>query len=74
MAKQAIIRVEHQSDEECRAEAGPVLDAMEARFGMASARLVDAFRDETGELVETEDFWAWDDAYLAWRRAGGPER
>lgn len=36
MVEQTMIRVEHLSDEQCRAEAGPVLDAMEARYGVAS--------------------------------------
>lgn len=51
------------------AEVRAELDAWEAKYGVSSERLLDAFRDpKTGELVETEDFFVWEQAYEAWRR------
>lgn len=45
------------------------LKAREARYGVASDRLADAFRDPaTAALVETDDFHAWSQAYDAWLR------
>ncbi len=44
------------------------LDAWETRYGVPSARLADAFRDPTGNLVETDDFHAWSQTYDAWLR------
>lgn len=68
------IRVATLADEEFRARVAPVLAAFEARYGLPSSRLAEAFRDEAGELVETDDFSAWDEAYSIWRWAAGPER
>jgi hypothetical protein len=46
------------------------LDKFEARYGIPSARLADAFRDQrTGELKETEEFHAWAQRYAAWELA-----
>ena len=43
------------------------LDAWEQKYGVPSDRLLDAFRDPvTGELIETDDFHAWDQAYEFW--------
>lgn len=50
------------------AEVRAQLDAWEAKYGVSSDHLLDAFRDpDTGELVETEDFFAWVQAYDAWQ-------
>ncbi|HVX21288.1 MAG TPA: hypothetical protein VHB02_08070 [Acidimicrobiales bacterium] len=49
------------------------LDTWEAKYETPSDRLAEAFTDPvSGELVETEDFFAWSQAYAAWRhlRAG----
>jgi hypothetical protein len=47
------------------------LDVWETRYGVASERLADAFRDPaTGGLVETDDFHAWSQTYDAWLHVG----
>ncbi|MGH9090319.1 MAG: hypothetical protein ACRDZR_02900 [Acidimicrobiales bacterium] len=51
------------------AEVRAELDAWEAKYGVGSDRLADAFRDPaTGALVETDDFHCWSQAYDAWLR------
>ena len=47
------------------------LDAWEARYGVPSDRLADAFRDSTGSLAETDDFHAWSQTYNGWLRVVG---
>ena len=42
------------------------LRGFEARFGVASDRLLDAFRVD-GKLRETDDFFAWSSLYAAWQ-------
>lgn len=50
------------------AEVRAELDAWEAKYGVKSENLIEAFRDpKTGELAETEDFFAWVQAYDAWQ-------
>ena len=47
------------------------LDAWEAKYGVASDRLADAFRDPaTGVLTETDDFHTWSQTYDVWLRVG----
>ena len=46
------------------------LDAWEARYGVPSDRLADAFCDTAGRPVETDDFHAWSQTYDAWLRVG----
>jgi len=43
------------------------LDRFESRYGVPSERLADAFRDDGGELVETDDFAEWSMAWTIWR-------
>jgi hypothetical protein len=46
------------------------LDEFEARHGVPSERLADAFRDpRTGDLIETEEFHTWAQRYAAWQMA-----
>ena len=47
------------------------LDVWEGRYGVPSDRLVDAFRDSTGSLTETDDFHAWNQTYGAWLSVDG---
>jgi hypothetical protein len=44
-----------------------VLDGFEARYGLPSDRLVEAFLDESGNLVESDEWRAWDEAWAAWQ-------
>jgi DNA topoisomerase IB len=45
------------------------LDEFERRYQVKSERLAEAFRDERGALVETEDFHRWCSTYAAWELA-----
>lgn len=45
------------------------LDDFERRYLVKSERLVDAFRDERGRLIETPDFHRWCRTYSAWELA-----
>lgn len=45
------------------------LDDFERRYSVKSERLLDAFRDEQGELIETADFHRWYSDYTAWELA-----
>ena len=47
------------------------LDAWEARYGVPSDRLADAFMDSTGSLADTDDFHAWSQTYNGWLRVVG---
>ena len=46
-----------------------VLDGFEARYGLPSDRLIEALLYENGNLVESDDWWAWDESWAA----GGPK-
>lgn len=46
------------------------LDVWEARYGVPSDRLADAFCDTAGRLVETDDFHAWSQTYDTWLHVG----
>lgn len=45
------------------------LDEFERRYEVKSEQLVDAFRDGSGALVETDDFHRWCSTYSAWELA-----
>lgn len=47
------------------------LDQWEARYGVPSGRLWDAFRDEHGQIVETEDMRSWSADLSAYRICTG---
>lgn len=50
------------------AEVRAELDAWEARYGVSSGHLSDAFRDpKTKALIETDDYFAWTQAYDVWQ-------
>jgi hypothetical protein len=42
-----------------------VLDGFEARYGLPSDRLIEAFLDEDGNLVESDDWRAWNETWAA---------
>ena len=62
--------VEYVTVEEERARLRPILDEFEARYGLASDRLAEAFTVD-GVLDETPDFHAWDVAYVTWQALAG---
>ena len=45
------------------------LDDFERRYSVESESMVEAFRDDRGELIETPDFHRWCSAYSAWELA-----
>ena len=47
------------------------LDEYENRYGVPSNRLAEAFRGADGELVESDDFHAWDELWTMWQQAVG---
>jgi len=49
-----------------------LLDGFEARYGLPSDRLLEAFLDAEGNLVESADWRAWDGAWAAWQILDGP--
>jgi len=53
--------------DDVRDELRAVLDAFEARYGLPSDRLMDAFLRPDGHVDETEDFHAWDSAWAHWQ-------
>jgi hypothetical protein len=48
-----------------------VLDGFEARYGLLSNRLIEAFLDDAGYLVESDEWRAWDEAWAAWQILSG---
>jgi hypothetical protein len=66
---QRVTRISILSAEAERERLRGVLDGFEARYGLPSDRLIEAFLDEDGNLVESDDWRAWDESWAA----GGPE-
>lgn len=53
------------------AEVRARLDAFEREYGVPSSRLAEAFRDERGRLVESDEFHEWDELWTMWRHTAG---
>lgn len=70
MAQRAArIRVLPAEEERDRLRA--LLDQFEARHGLPSDRLSEAFLDTDGNLVESDEWRAWDEAWAAWQLLSG---
>lgn len=54
------------SAEEAATKAREVLDSFESRYGVSSERRVEVFLRPDGTLEESEEFHAWDDAWVDW--------
>lgn len=64
---QRVTRISILSAEAERERLRAVLNGFEARYGLPSDRLVEAFLDESGNLVESDEWRAWDEAWAAWQ-------
>jgi hypothetical protein len=69
MAQRAA-RISILSAEAERERLRAVLDGFEARYGLPSDRLIEAFLDDDGNL-ESDDWRAWDEAWAAWQILSG---
>jgi hypothetical protein len=68
---QRITRISILSAEAERERLRALLDQFEARHGLPSDRLMEAFLDDEGNLVESEEWRAWDGAWAAWQILAG---
>ena len=65
MAKR-VARISVSSAEAERGRLRALLDGFEARYGLPSDRLMEAFLDDDGNLVESAEWRQWDGAWVAW--------
>ena len=69
MAKR-VARISVSSAEAERERLRVVLDGFEARYALPSDRLMEAFLDDDGHLVESPEWREWDGAWAAWQILG----
>ena len=68
---QRVTRITVSSAEAERERLRVVLDGFEARYGLPPDRLMEAFLDEDGNLVESAEWREWDGAWVAWQILSG---
>ena len=68
---QRISRISILSAEAERERLRAILDQFEARHGLPSDHLMEAFLDDEGNLVESEEWRAWDGAWAGWQILAG---
>jgi hypothetical protein len=68
---QRVTRISISSAEAERERLRAVLDELEARYGLPSDRLMEAFLDEDGNLIESAEWREWDGAWVAWQILSG---
>lgn len=64
---QRVTRISIVSAEAERERLRVLLDQFETRHRLPSDRLMEAFLDDEGNLVESEEWRAWDGAWAAWQ-------
>ncbi|MGH9041965.1 MAG: hypothetical protein ACRDZ3_17225 [Acidimicrobiia bacterium] len=68
---QRVTRISIASAEAERERLRAMLDGFEARYELPSDRLMEAFLDEDGNLIESAEWRAWDEAWAAWQILAG---
>jgi hypothetical protein len=67
VSEQTTIKIEMRSADAERGRLRTLLDEFESKHGIPSARLLEAFMGPDGRLRETEEFHAWDEAWIGYQ-------
>ena len=67
MSEQTTIKIEMRSADAERRRLRTLLDEFESKHGIPSSRLLEAFMGPDGKLQETEEFHAWDEAWIGYQ-------